>query len=65
MSDILGKKITVKQIRSFARLTKIQKANLLGLGLKRIGSVSEFLCSKETFGMIKKVRHLVEIKLIK
>ena len=38
MDNILGKKIIVTQIRSKSKLTKKQEANLVGLGLKKIGS---------------------------
>lgn len=64
MQDILGKKIIVTQIKSSSKLTKVQKANLVGLGLKKIGSQAEFTCSKDIFGMIEKVLHLVKVKLV-
>jgi ribosomal protein L30 len=62
MENILGKKITITQIRSRSKLTKIQKANLTGLGLKKIGSEVSFTCSEEKIGMINKVLHLINIK---
>jgi len=63
MDNILEKKITVTQIRSKSKLTKKQKANLTGLGLKKIGSEVTFLCSEEKIGMMNKVLHLINIKL--
>jgi len=63
MDNILEKKIIVTQIRSKSKLTKKQEANLVGLGLKKIGSQAEFICSEEKIGMINKVLHLINIKL--
>jgi large subunit ribosomal protein L30 len=64
MDNILGKKIRVTQIRSRSKLTKNQKSNLSGLGLKKIGSEVNFICSEEKMGMINKVLHLINIKLV-
>ena len=63
MDNILGKKIIVTQVKSKSKLTKNQKANLVGLGLRKIGSEVSFICSEEKIGMIDKVLHLINIKL--
>jgi ribosomal protein L30 len=63
MDNILGKKIIITQTKSAAKLTKKQKANLIGLGLKKIGSEVSFVCSEEKVGMMDKVLHLINIKL--
>ncbi|MFQ5900389.1 MAG: 50S ribosomal protein L30 [Thermodesulfobacteriota bacterium] len=42
--------------------TKVQRATLTGLGLRKVGSVSVLKDSPETKGMIKKVSHLLEVE---
>jgi len=64
MENISGKKIIITQIRSKSKLTRNQKANLVGLGLKKIGSQVSFICSEEKVGMMNKVLHLINIKSI-
>ena len=64
MSDLLDKKVEVKQVRGISGLTEKQKANLIGLGLRKIGSKSQLMCSASILGMIKKVSHLIEVKTI-
>ena len=54
-----GKTIIVTQIKS----SDDQKKTLIGLGLNGIGSTSELVCTKPIFGMIAKVKHLVDIKI--
>lgn len=63
LDKMLKKNIIISQTRSFSGLTKGQKANLTGLGLKGIGSKSSLLCSESTIGMLKKVEHLVEVSV--
>lgn len=63
IGELLNKNILVTQVRGISGLTKIQKANLSGLGLSGIGSKSSLLCSESTLGMIKKVEHLVKISV--
>ena len=58
---VLKKNISLIQTRSFSGLTKVQKANLIGLGLNGIGSKSSLICCESTLGMIKKVNHLVKV----
>lgn len=64
MENTLGKRIIITQIRSKSKLTKNQKDNLVGLGLKKIGSQVSFICSEEKVGMMNKVLHLINIKFI-
>jgi large subunit ribosomal protein L30 len=54
-------KITVKQVGSPIRRPKEQRATLIGLGLNKMNRVSELEDSPEVRGMIRKVRHMVEI----
>jgi large subunit ribosomal protein L30 len=55
------KTIRVEQIGSSIRRRHDQKETLIGLGLNRIGRVSELPNTPETHGMINKVRHLVRV----
>jgi ribosomal protein L30 len=61
MKNLINKDIIVEQTRSYSGLTKIQKANLNGLGLRGIGSKSSLLCTDSVFGMINKVKHLIKV----
>ena len=53
--------IKVRQIGSATRRRFDQRQNLIGLGLNRIGRVSEVPDTPAARGMIAKVRHLVEV----
>ncbi len=55
-------KITIKQTGSPIRRTKDQRATLKGLGLNKMHKVSELEDSPEVQGMIRKVRHMVEVQ---
>ena len=54
-------KITVRQTGSPIRRTKDQRATLVGLGLNRVGRVSELEDTPSVRGMIAKVSHLIEV----
>ncbi len=54
-------KIKIKQTGSPIRRTKDQRATLVGLGLNKMHRVSELEDSPEVQGMIRKVRHMVEV----
>jgi large subunit ribosomal protein L30 len=56
-----AKTIRVQQTGSSIRRRHDQKETLIGLGLNRIGRVSELPDTRETRGMIDKVRHLVRV----
>jgi len=56
-----GKKIKVEQTGSPIRRHRSQRATLVGLGLNRIGRVSELPDTPQTRGMLSKVKHLVRI----
>ena len=53
--------IKVKQTGSPIRRTKDQRATLAGLGLNKLGRVSELEDTPSVRGMIAKVHHLVAI----
>ena len=55
-------KITIKKTGSPIRRTQDQRATLCGLGLNKMHRVSELEDSPEVQGMIRKVRHMVEVQ---
>jgi large subunit ribosomal protein L30 len=56
-----GKVIKVEQIGSPIRRQHTQRETLVGLGLNRIGRVSEVPDTPQVRGMIAKVAHLVRV----
>ncbi len=54
-------KIKIKQTGSPIRRTQDQRATLIGLGLNKMHKVRELEDSPEVRGMIRAVRHMVEI----
>ena len=56
-----SKTIKVQQIASPARRRHDQRETLIGLGLNKIGRVTELPDTPMTKGMITKVRHLVRV----
>ncbi len=63
VEKFLNNKVIVTQVRSSSKLTKRQLGCLVGLGLRGISSSSELQCDNSVWGMIKKVSHVVEVKL--
>jgi large subunit ribosomal protein L30 len=55
-------KIKIKQTGSPIRRTQDQRATLVGLGLNKMHKISELDDSPEVRGMIRKVRHMVEVQ---
>lgn len=53
--------VKVKQTGSPIRRTKDQRATLAGLGLNKMGRVSELEDTPSVRGMIAKVAHLVQV----
>jgi large subunit ribosomal protein L30 len=56
-----GAKIKVRRVGSPIRRENSQRATLLGLGLKRANQVVELENTPSVQGMIRKVKHLVEV----
>ena len=56
------KTVTIKQTGSPIRRTANQRATLIGLGLNKMHKVSELEDTPETRGMIRAVRHMVEVQ---
>ena len=52
----------ITQVKSAIGRNKIQKKNLVSLGLKKIGSSKSIIINKSTEGLIKKINHLVKIE---
>ena len=55
------KTIKIKQVGSPIRRRHDQRETLIGLGLNRIGRISERQDTPSTRGMIAKVAHLVRV----
>ena len=55
------KRLRVKQIKSEIGYDRRQRANLLGLGLRRVNHVVELEDTPSVRGMINKVHHLVRV----
>jgi large subunit ribosomal protein L30 len=61
MANKGDKTIKVEQTGSPMRRRGDQRATLIGLGLNRIGRMSELVDTPSTRGMIAKVQHLVRV----
>lgn len=58
-----GKDIIVVQTGSEFGYKEDQRQTLRGLGLRGINSKSELKCTKAIYGMLYKVKHLVDVKI--
>ena len=56
------KMLKIKQTGSPIRRVSTQRATLIGLKLNKMHRVSELEDSPEVRGMIRKVRHMVEVQ---
>jgi large subunit ribosomal protein L30 len=54
--------IKIKQVKSRIRCPKVQKRTLDALGLRKIGRVVEHEANPAILGMVKKVKHLIQIE---
>jgi large subunit ribosomal protein L30 len=59
--DLENKVVTIKQLKSESGSNESQKSTIIGLGLKGINSTAEVKVTKSVFGMIDKVKHLINI----
>ena len=57
-------RIRVTQIKSPIGRKPVQRKTLIGLGLNRIGRVSELEDTPAVRGMVERVRHLVSMEAI-
>ena len=53
--------VRVTQYASLIRCTQDQRQTVIGLGLRRIGSVRDLVDTPSVRGMIAKVAHLVKV----
>lgn len=58
-------KIKITQIKSKIGSSKVQKANLAALGLKKMHQTVEHENSARILGMVEQVRHLVAVEDVK
>lgn len=62
--NFLNKKVIVTQVKGGSKLNDRQKGNLIGLGLRGIGSSANLNCTQATIGMIRKVGHIVKVSQV-
>ena len=55
-------KIKVKLVKGMAGTTEKVKSNVRGLGLRKIGQISELENTPSVRGMIKKIIHMLEVQ---
>ena len=61
-NEVNVERITVKQIRGVRGRTQRVRRTLEALGLGRIGKSKELPANPAVCGMVRKVRHLVEVR---
>ena len=57
-----NKTINITQVKSTIGRNKIQKKNLISLGLKKIDCSKSIIINKSTEGLIKKINYLIKIE---
>jgi len=58
-------KIKIKQVRSKIDRPERQKRTLAALGLKKINHVVEHEDTPQILGMVKSIKHLIEVEEVK
>ncbi len=58
-------KIRIKQIRSKIGRPKDQKRTMVALGFRKMNQIVEHEATPQILGMVKKVKHLLEIEEVK
>ena len=58
---LLGKRVTVRQVRGIVRRTERTRRVLNALGLGRVGKKQDFTLNEPLIGMLARVKHLVEL----
>jgi large subunit ribosomal protein L30 len=61
-TDVKGKTVTVKLVKSTTGFKDNQEVVARGLGLRKLNSSVELKDTPAVRGMIHKIRHLVEVK---
>lgn len=59
--ELKNKNITVCQIKGTPGIDKKQRATLIGLGLRGIGTSVTLRCTGDVYGMLVRVVHLIKI----
>lgn len=62
--NFLNKKVIVTQVKGGSKLNDRQKGNLIGLGLRGIGTSAEVKATQAIIGMIRKVGHIVKVSSV-
>jgi len=57
----LNKNVTITQVKSGLKLNKKQSQNIIGLGLRGIGSSKQLKVDQPILGMIKKIQQIIKI----
>ncbi|MDR1425779.1 MAG: uL30 family ribosomal protein [Rickettsiales bacterium] len=60
-----GRTILVEQIGGEPGLTQRQRGTLKGLGLRNRGASSEIVCTRDIYGMLLKVSHVIRVVILK
>lgn len=61
--NLLDKKVHIFQVKGGSKLNPRQKGNIIGLGLRGIGSSVEVKVTKPILGMIRKISHIIKISI--
>lgn len=59
--NYLNKEIVITQIKSGSKLNKRQAQNIIGLGLRGIGSSKKIKVDNSILGMIRKIQQIIKI----
>ncbi|WP_103327538.1 50S ribosomal protein L30 [Bacteroidetes bacterium endosymbiont of Geopemphigus sp.] len=57
-------KINIRQLKSIIKCPRKQKLTLKALGLRRINHQVEHIPTPQILGMIRKIKHLVQVEEI-
>lgn len=60
-----GMKIAVTQIKGLSGRPERARKTIAALGLGKIGKTREFTANEAVWGMLRRVRHLVEVVEVK
>ena len=58
-------KIRIKQVKSKIGRSESQKRTMAALGFRKINQVVEHEATPQILGMVKKVKHLLEVQEVK
>ncbi len=61
LDNFLNKKVRITQVKGGSKLNPRQKGNIIGLGLRGIGSSVEVKATGAILGMMRKISHIIKI----